>query len=107
MQSHNDWEANRALSELRKRAEELSTRGENLITAGTPNERVQWERERGGFVLRQLPDDPLCDRISIGEVRDRVSALVSDQPQAYLVFRGDRATITVLLERALNALRGA
>lgn len=102
MQSHEDSAANDALQELRRKAEELTARGENLITAGAPNERALFERTRGGFLLRQLPDDPFALRISIGEAHDKRMG-----ESSYLVFRGDRETIEALLRRALAALSGA
>jgi hypothetical protein len=102
MESHDDRPSNDALDALRRKAEELTARGENLITAGAPNERSLFERTRGGFLLRQLPEDPLALRISIGEAHDKHMG-----ESAYLVFRGDRDTITTLLRRALAALDGA
>lgn len=99
MQSHEDSAGSHALDQLRKRAEELTVRGENLLTAGAPNERALAESTRGGFLIRQLPDDSLALRISIGEAREHFPG-----DTAYLVYRGDKATITALLRRALAAL---
>lgn len=101
MQSHDDSDSNKALSALRKLAEEMTARGENLITAGAPSERVLLEMTRGGFAIRRLPDDPFALRISIGEA-EQLHAFGS-----YLVFRGEPKAIVSLLRRALNALNGA
>ena len=100
MQSHDDFDANKALSDIRKVAEEMTARGENLITAGAPNEEAK-EETRGGFLIRQLPDDPLgFRRISVGEAHEKRLG-----ESAYLVYRGDRTLIKALLQRALNALQ--
>ena len=102
MESHEDRPANDLLNELRQKAEDLTARGENLITAGAPGEAALFERTRGGFRLRQLPEDSLALRISIGEAHSKLLG-----ESAYLVFRGDKDTITTLLRRALAALDGA
>lgn len=98
MQSHDDYDGSWAEDLLRKKAEELTARGENLITAGAPFERATMETTRGGFLVRQLPDDPLALRISIGEAHEKRMG-----ETAYLVFRGDPETIRTLLMRALAA----
>ena len=115
-QTHDDYDSNSELARLwkesqmdretpldalRRKASEMTARGENLITAGAPHERDLLAMHRGGFNIRRLPDDPLALRISIGEAHDK------DIESAYLVFRGDPKTITALLRRALAALDGA
>ena len=105
MQSHEDFMGAKAwddLQKLKERAEELSARGENLITAGAPGEPVLFERMRGGFLLRKLPNDALALRISIGEAHDKRISEAS-----YLGFRGAAEAITTLLRRARAALAGA
>jgi hypothetical protein len=102
MQSHDDRDGNDTLAAFWKEAQGLTARGENLITAGAPNEVAVAEWTRGGFLIRQLPPDPLALRISVGEAHDKRIG-----ESAYLVFRGDRSTITTLLRRALAALDGA
>jgi len=99
MQTHDDYDGSAAFADLRKLAEEMTARGENLITAGAPFERMVMEQQRGGFLVRQLPDDPLAFRISIGAAHDKRLG-----ESAYLVFRGDPATVRRLLERALAAM---
>ena len=55
MQSHNDSDGNDTLNALRKEAERLTACGENLITAGAPNERVLAETdERTVLIDHQL-----------------------------------------------------
>lgn len=100
MQSHEDSAAAEAFDALRKRAEDLTARGENLITAGAPHERAIGFTH-GGFLIRRLPDDPLALRISIGEAHEKYGE------SSYLVFRGDPRIITTLLRRALAALDGS
>ena len=100
MQTHDDDDSNSPLSALRKKAEEMTARGENLLTAGAPAERALLDVQVGGFMVRQLPDDPFALRISIGEAPNKRLF-----ESAYLVYRGDRRAIEALLVRALNALR--
>lgn len=102
MQSHDDTSAADALDRLRKRAEDLTARGENLIAAGAPFERTLSEVTRGGFLIRQLPEDPLALRISIGEAHEH--SPLRREFSSYLVYRGDRDVIVNLLRRALAAL---
>lgn len=102
MQSHDDYDSNSAWDQMRKAAERLTERGENLITAGAPHERPLSESTHGGFLIRHLPDDPLCLRISIGEAPEHRMG-----DSAYLVYRGNRHVIRELLRRALYALDAA
>jgi len=120
MQSHDDYDANLAHDLTRKLAEAfppapdplqklrdefertargMTERGENLITAGAPSEQEILIDKRGGFLIRQLPEDPLALRISIGEAHETRLG-----ESAYLVYRGERGTIRTLLRRALAAL---
>ena len=101
MQTHEDFDSNDTFDELRKEAERLTARGENLITAGAPHEPLLYDRQSGGFTVRQLPRDPFALRISIGEAHDGML------DSAYLVFRGDRDAVTGLLRRSLLALESA
>jgi hypothetical protein len=79
-----------------KRADEMTKKGENIITAGHPSERILGEWDAEGFGISRMPEDPLhARRISIGE---------ADLPNsAYLVFRGDPGKVLSLLRRALVA----
>jgi hypothetical protein len=70
-----------------------------IITQPAPGERVLWEYFMGHVLIRQLPDDPLALRISIGEV--------SRDGAMYLVFRGDPAEVGRVLMRAGRALNTA
>ena len=81
-----------------ERADDMTKRGENIITAGGPEEPVVGAWLFDGFSIRKMPDDPLpARRISIGE---------ADLPDsAYLVFRGDQDAVHELLERAVVAMR--
>ena len=93
-----------AMERLRARAEEMTRRGENIITAGAPNERVLHEEDRGGFRLRHLPNDPFGLRISIGEADMGQLGGEWSGPTAYLTYRGDRSAVVALLRRALAAM---
>ena len=99
MQSHDDYDSNSAWAALRKAAEEMTAHGENLITAGAPFERAAFEAKSGGFLIRQMPEDALALRISIGEAHDKRLG-----ESSYLVFRGERGEVRTLLVRALAAL---
>jgi hypothetical protein len=81
----------------------MSDIGVNRITAGYPGERPLFEATHHGFTIRQLADDPLALRISIGEARSTGPSPTAAKV-AYVVYRGDPATIKALLRRALAAL---
>lgn len=74
---------------------------ERKITGRNPGERVLAELVVDRVLLRQLPVDPEGLRISIGQT------LLMSNPDAYLVYRGDRNEIIRLLRRALEALEDA
>ena len=99
MDSHRDDDVGAKLWRLQQQAEILRAQGGNRITAGAPGEPLLEDYQRGGFTIHRLPDDEMCLRISIGEAHDKRLG-----ESAYLVFRGDPETITVLLRRALAAL---
>ncbi|NNM31966.1 MAG: hypothetical protein HKO53_02820 [Gemmatimonadetes bacterium] len=83
-----------------ERAQEMTQKAENIITAGHRSERSLGEWEAAGFGITRLPEDPLhARRISIGEA--------DIQGSAYLVFRGDPGKIVALLTRALSAAKEA
>lgn len=105
MQTHRDDDAVKAfevtvkaIKELEGKAVKMIREGTSRITAGAPGEKVLHEEDVGPFTIRQLPIDPLCLRISIGEIP-------SMSESAYLVFRGDLDDVIDLLERALAAMR--
>lgn len=103
MQSHRDADATRRqeyFDALKQKAEEMTARKENLITAGKPGEKELFAQQVGLIFVRRLPDDPLALRISIGEARDV-------EESAYLVFRGDPEWVMELLDRAVSAMRAA
>lgn len=87
--------------ELRRRAEDMTRRSENRITAGTPDERASALEVRvEGLVLRRLADDPAAVRLSLGQSRS--------QPDVrYCVIRGTPAEALAVLRRALVALEQA
>ena len=85
---------------LRKRAAEMNKTGGASITAGRPGEQALAEEEVGQFMIRKLPDDKDCLRISIGE-----PAVV--KLGAYLVYRGHTEDVIGLLERALCAIKAS
>lgn len=90
--------ASEVIERLTKKAGEMTVEGSNTITAGAPGEKSLTEEQVGVFLVRRLPDDPDCLRISIGEP----NALV---PGAYVVIRGQLESAIELLERALCALK--
>lgn len=106
MQSHSDFdviERNRraeVLSELEKLAAQRVADGTSKLTAGAPGEAPIREEQVGMLLVRQMPEDPLCPRISIGESNDVAES-------GYLVFRGPADQIEPLLVRALAALRAS
>lgn len=101
MQSHDDWDSNDGFALMRKLAKEMTSRGENLITAGLAGEHST-EMMRGGLLIRRLPDDPFALRLSIGEAHDKRMG-----ESAYLVFRGDPQACFQLLKRSMAALQAA
>lgn len=106
MQTHPDIDANyeshsaEVLAQLEAKAKEMMASGESQITAGKDGEKPVQEEQVGMFLIRQMPEDPLCLRISIGESND-----VSES--GYFVFRGQPDDIEQLLVRALSALRAS
>ncbi len=88
---------NEHLENLGQRAVEMTRDGTNKITAGKPGEPVVYQNTVGNFLVRKLPDDPDCVRVSIGLVRDSNS-------QGYVVVRGRFAEVQEALNRALHAL---
>lgn len=101
MASHrdDDFGINDAVRKLfEQRAEELTERRANLITAGEPGEKeVGCWRSVTGMTIRQMPDDPLALRISIGEPHNINEG-------SYLVYRGDVLKVLELLRRATESL---
>ena len=91
-------EVEQRLSELTRRAEALTKAGLNRITAGEPGEEPLSEKDTGGVLVRRLPDDPLCLRVSMGEALPQLLG-------SYCTFRGDPAECIALMERCLQALR--
>jgi hypothetical protein len=85
--------------ELVERAKAMSKAGENVITAGKPGEQILLEIEDADLLIRQLPDDRFGLRVSIGEANASLGG------GAYIVFRGDRKRVRLLLTRMLNAFR--
>lgn len=125
MQSHRDHDAERAamealrkyvsedesnatteekedLEKLKAVADEMVAKRESLITAGAPGEKEIFSKNVRScgvdILLRQLPDDPLCLRISIGEGH-RIPG------SAYCVFRGDLIKAIALLKQARVAMQ--
>jgi hypothetical protein len=85
------------LEKFRERAEKLTEERANIITAGRDGEKHLFEATRDGVLIRQLPDDPLCIRVSIGKPYDiRVGA--------YCVYRGTESSVKDLLRECLKAL---
>ena len=98
-QSHHDqMHQPGVMDQLFKKAKEMSQNKENVITAGKPGEEVLYIYEEEGLMICQLPDDPLCLRISIGQANLKTK-------DSYLVFRGDPKQIKLLLTRMLNVFR--
>jgi hypothetical protein len=99
-QSHNDGMHRDAsiFEVLSKQAKEMLKDGSSQITAGKMGEQILFEQETEHCLIRQLPDDPNCLRISIGEAN-------MSTHDSYLVFRGDPLKCKLLLTRMLNAFR--
>ena len=106
MGSHHDddfgnTEMNSAIRKLfEDKADQMTDRRLNLITAGEPGESALYEETVDGLILRHMPDDPLALRISIGEPHELDEG-------AYCVFRGKPSETIGLLERALAAIKNA
>jgi hypothetical protein len=93
------------LGRLKKKAEEMTAERTNIITAGHSGEK-QTQEVVGTFLVRKLPDDPDCIRISIGQPTDWPSpsgALA--EVASYVVVRGRIDDAIDVLERALCALK--
>ena len=87
---------------IQAQADELTKNKGNIIAAGDLHgEQVLREEKVGMFLIRELPEDPLALRISIGEGNQ----VVPDS--AYMVFRGRPNDICQLLERAISALKAS
>ena len=96
--THSDADYAAMQRRMEQKAEAMSAAKLNTITAGKPGEQVLHEEQVGTILVRKLPDDPDCLRISIGEPH-----LVG--PGAYVVIRGRTSSAIELLERALAALK--
>ena len=96
--SHNDKDA-AIINSLTKRMHQMTAAGTNQITVGSPSESAIWEFEREGWLLRKMPDDPDCLRISIGE------PFTSDKRGRYVVIRGSLDHAQRVLEEALAVVR--
>lgn len=98
-ESHNDDMHNPGfLDKLQKQAKKMLEEGSNVITAGKFGEQVLFEYEKDGVLIRQMPDDPLALRVSIGQIN-------ITSKDSYLVFRGDPKQVKLLLTRMLNIFR--
>ena len=86
------------LEAMKLKAERMMEAGESQITAGAPGEEVVDEDTTPHCHVKQLPDDPLALRISIGEGRGIPES-------RYLVFRGDPQEVVDLLDRAMRGLQ--
>ena len=100
MQTHDDKSHKMAewFKTIEEKAAGMVRNRESEITAGKPGEEAIREQEVDGMLIRRLPDDPLCLRISIGG-----SPLVPNS--FYFVFRGDATEIEGLLDRAREAFK--
>jgi hypothetical protein len=88
----------RIIQMMSEQATKMLKEGSSRITAGNLGEQVLFEKETDHTLIRRLPDDPGCLRISIGE------ANISTK-HSYLVFRGDPHKCKLLLTRMLIAFR--
>jgi len=86
------------LQRMKQKAAAMTAAQTNTFTAGRLGETVLHEEEVGVFLIRKLPEDPDCLRVSIGE-----PSVVG--PGAYVVIRGRTSSAIELIERALAALR--
>lgn len=68
-------------------------------TAGLPSEKLLCEEIVKGVLVRRMPDDPACLRVSLGR------ALIPGGDGPYCVYRGDRRAVILLLEDALAAVK--
>lgn len=87
------------MENLEQRMKRMTAEQRNTITAGTPGEKALIETGINGFLIRKLPDDPDCLRISIGEPNHST-------PGKYVVIRGDIERAERVIQEALDALRG-
>ena len=85
---------------LQERGVDMMKRRLSTIAAGDETDQVLFEKQNGKVNIKQLPVDPDCLRISIGE------ANTSDR-EKYLVFRGDPRRARTVLQRMLRELEGA
>jgi hypothetical protein len=92
MQTHDDRDSE-IYARLFRDAERMTKDKLNEITAGKPGESVLAEETTNRFLIRQLPEDPLALRISIGRVKD-------SNGSSYLTFRGAPDLIKDLLQQA-------
>ncbi len=95
---HKDDSPEKVFAALEAKATDMLAKGESQITAGRPDEKEVGSLETPHGFVRQLPDDPLCLRISVGEAT-RIPG------SRYIVLRGQPEACLELLERAVMALR--
>lgn len=101
MQSHQDTDFMTADETIEEKADRLTRQRLNLITGGQRGEKPLYEDFIGSTLVRRLPDDPHCNRISIGG-----GGVLSNHGQ-YVVYRGRPSEIIELLKRALKAVKVA
>ena len=100
MESHNDRPDHEGLSEvemkmLKERAAKMIANKESEIAnTGEPIE----ERKVGDLLVRHLPVDDVCNRVSIGSGR-KLGRL------GYISFRGDPHEVEALLKRAWKTMK--
>ena len=109
MASHKDTDAlsglaqeairndNEVYQRLQDRGVDMLKRRLSTIAAGEETDRVLFERLNGKVSIKQLPADPDCLRISIGEVN-------SSEREKYIVFRGDIRRVRTVLQRMLREI---
>ena len=84
--------------DLTRKADEMTARGMNQITAGGPSEVPLFEKQIGDWFVRRLPLDPDCLRVSIGKPHVCTEG-------SYVVIRGEIAAAIRVMEKAISALR--
>ena len=94
-----DLEGLADLLNIEGRAKRMTMEGRNLITAGQPEETAIHEYVFQDAVVRKLPDDPACTRVSIGMLQVLTPGAI------YCVFRGGRQEAIRAVEKALAALK--
>lgn len=97
MESHRDKpdHIEENYEKLKERAAKMIANKESEIAnSGEPIE----ERKVGRFLIRHLPDDEVCNRISIGSGRQLGLA-------GYISFRGDPREVEQLLKRAWKIMK--